>query len=113
MVCPIWGPASGILLFSDAPDVDVESIIVQARRIFKSTKPSMCARQFSGSTKEHIGNYQVDHPSLCAWRFQLPLASTGGRCLDPTWAPAISSAQFPGIYMYIYIKGEHQKQTNC
>lgn len=48
-----------ILLFSDAPDVDVESIIVEARSIFKGTKPSMCARQFSGSTKEHTGNYQI------------------------------------------------------
>eukprot|EP00040_Diaphanoeca_grandis_P015671 m.80221 g.80221 ORF g.80221 m.80221 type:complete len:893 (+) comp25295_c1_seq1:150-2828(+) len=47
-----------ILLFSDAPDVDVERIIVEARSIFESTKPSMCARQFSGS-KEGAGNYVV------------------------------------------------------
>lgn len=43
-----------ILFFSDAPDVDLERVIVTARRIFDTTKPSMYARQFSRADNEPL-----------------------------------------------------------
>eukprot|EP00039_Didymoeca_costata_P010842 m.147023 g.147023 ORF g.147023 m.147023 type:complete len:928 (+) comp14980_c0_seq2:288-3071(+) len=36
-----------ILFFSDAPDVDLDQVIVQAQKLFDTTKPSMYARQHS------------------------------------------------------------------
>lgn len=59
-----------ILMFSDAPDVDVESIIVDARALFNMTRPSLCARQYSGIPSElKDGNYQV--PDIITLKTQI------------------------------------------
>eukprot|EP00038_Savillea_parva_P019841 m.29215 g.29215 ORF g.29215 m.29215 type:complete len:798 (+) comp4577_c1_seq1:238-2631(+) len=59
-----------ILLFSDAPDVDVEAIIVDARALFSITRPSLCARQFSGIPSElKESNYQV--PDIITLKTQI------------------------------------------
>jgi TBC domain-containing protein kinase-like protein len=59
-----------ILLFSDAPDVDVEAIIVDARALFSTTRPSLCARQYSGIPSElREGNYQV--PDIITLKTQI------------------------------------------